>query len=142
MGAYTANGKRKSSMTHARRTHVCVCGKECRGNGGWSSHKKACAQYQAARAALLAQRGKHVDNAPKRPEWAKGVKVGDYLIVRLEYMTRGGQQGVVVSLDDKGVGLDFFCDADGDPEGAPSQEFWEWGEINPDCISASAEQPA
>ena len=40
--AYTINGKRRSSMTHARRTYTCVCGKECSGNGGWSSHKRAC----------------------------------------------------------------------------------------------------
>ncbi len=53
MSAYTANGKRKSSMTHATRTHTCMCGKVCRGNGGWSSHKKACpswADYWARRA--------------------------------------------------------------------------------------------
>lgn len=142
MGAYTANGKRKSSMTHARRTHTCVCGRECRGNGGWSSHKKACAQYQEARAVLLSQRVKDVDLAPNRPAWAKAVKVGEFLMVRQECMTRGGQQGQIVNMDDKGVGLDFFSDADGDTEGVPSQEFWEWGEINPDVLPASAEQPA
>lgn len=48
---YTTNGKRKSSMTHARRTYTCVCGKACRGNGGWSSHKAACQQWKAARTA-------------------------------------------------------------------------------------------
>jgi hypothetical protein len=38
--------KRKASARkHAKRVHVCGrCGKECRGNGGWSSHRKACAQ--------------------------------------------------------------------------------------------------
>lgn len=57
MPLYTANGKRKSSMTHATRTHRCMCGKQCRGNGGWSSHKKACprwAEYWASRATRLA----------------------------------------------------------------------------------------
>lgn len=56
MSAYTATGKRKSSMTHARRTYTCVCGKECRGNGGWSSHKRACAAWQAAMAVARPQR--------------------------------------------------------------------------------------
>ena len=56
MSQYTADGKRKSSMTHARRSHVCVCGKVCRGNGGWSSHSRACSQYQAARSAISAIR--------------------------------------------------------------------------------------
>lgn len=51
MSRYTANGKRKSSMTHARRKYTCVCGKECRGNGGWSGHKAACQQWKDARAA-------------------------------------------------------------------------------------------
>lgn len=50
MSQYTANGKRKSSQTHARRTYTCVCGKSFRGNGGWSSHKRACAPYREARA--------------------------------------------------------------------------------------------
>lgn len=115
MGAYTANCKRKSSMTHARRTHTCVCGRECRGNGGWSSHKKACAQYREARAVLLSQRVDDVDLAPNRPAWAKAVKVGEFLMVRQECMARGGQQGQIVNMDDKGVGLDFFCDAEGVP---------------------------
>ncbi len=36
---YTADGKRKSSMTHARRVYVCLaCGKKLRGNGARSSH--------------------------------------------------------------------------------------------------------
>lgn len=39
--AYTNDGKRRSSQTHARRTHECpVCQEKLRGNGAWSSHKR------------------------------------------------------------------------------------------------------
>lgn len=57
MAPYTANGKRFSSMTHARRVHVCVCGKECRGNGGWSTHKRASVAWAEA---IAARRAEHV----------------------------------------------------------------------------------
>ncbi|WP_432263313.1 hypothetical protein [Cupriavidus sp. TMH.W2] len=44
--------KRKAqARKHAQEVHVCVCGKECRGNGGWSSHKRVCEQWKAARKA-------------------------------------------------------------------------------------------
>lgn len=44
--------KRKSqARKHASRTRTCACGKVCRGNGGWSSHKRACAVWKAASAA-------------------------------------------------------------------------------------------
>lgn len=47
--------KRKSqARKHASRTRTCVCGKVCRGNGGWSSHKRACALW---REAVLSARG-------------------------------------------------------------------------------------
>lgn len=37
--AYTADGKRRSSMTHARRGHECsLCGRVVFGNGGQVSH--------------------------------------------------------------------------------------------------------
>jgi hypothetical protein len=39
---YTADGKRRSSMTHARHTWTCQCGRVLNGNGGISSHKRAC----------------------------------------------------------------------------------------------------
>lgn len=39
---YTADGKRRSSMTHARHTWTCPCGRTVRGNGGKSSHQRAC----------------------------------------------------------------------------------------------------
>jgi hypothetical protein len=58
MSRYTTSGKRKSSMTHARQSHTCMCGKVCRGNGGWSSHKKACphwASYRERRAKRLVE---------------------------------------------------------------------------------------
>jgi hypothetical protein len=61
-GAYTSTGKRKSSMTHARRTYTCLCGKECRGNGGWSSHKRACALWQGAIAQKRAAQDRPVSN--------------------------------------------------------------------------------
>lgn len=38
-GAYTADGRRRSSMTHAHRGHPCsVCGRIVFGNGGQVSH--------------------------------------------------------------------------------------------------------
>jgi hypothetical protein len=48
---YATGGKRLSSMTHARRSYTCVCGKRCTGNGGWSSHKRACMQRKDAKTA-------------------------------------------------------------------------------------------
>lgn len=65
------------------------------------------------------------------PDWAKGVKLGDYLTVQQEFLTRGGEQGEVVLVNEEGAGIDFFCDVNGNPKGLPSIEFWEWGEIIP-----------
>ncbi|MDE0854117.1 MAG: hypothetical protein OSA97_06820 [Nevskia sp.] len=62
---YTASGKRISSMTHAKRVHVCPCGKRCRGNGGWSSHKKACAVYQSRLA--VARTRLELDDLQEKP---------------------------------------------------------------------------
>lgn len=45
---YTADGKRKSSMTHARHRWTCDCGFSCFGNGGSSSHKRACRVWAEA----------------------------------------------------------------------------------------------
>ncbi|MDQ6949256.1 MAG: hypothetical protein M3256_24130, partial [Actinomycetota bacterium] len=42
-GRYSASGKRISSMTHAKRSWTCTCGKVVTGNGGKSSHRRACA---------------------------------------------------------------------------------------------------
>lgn len=39
---YTSDGKRKSSMTHATRLWTCDCGRTVAGNGGKSSHQRAC----------------------------------------------------------------------------------------------------
>lgn len=39
---YTADGRRLSSMTHAQRAYHCSCGKVVHGNGGKSSHARAC----------------------------------------------------------------------------------------------------
>lgn len=38
---YTSNGKRLSSMTHARHPHYMSCGRVVYGNGGYASHRKA-----------------------------------------------------------------------------------------------------
>jgi hypothetical protein len=51
--AYTYDGKRKSSMTHARRSWTCPCGKVCWGNGGKSSHQRACDVWAKAELARL-----------------------------------------------------------------------------------------
>jgi hypothetical protein len=48
--AYTADGKRKSSMTHARHSWTCPCGRKVWGNGGKASHQRACKTW--AREAL------------------------------------------------------------------------------------------
>ncbi len=63
---YTADGKRKSSQTHARRARTCVCGMVCRGNGGWSSHKRSCPQWKAARAALAGKGAPTFDPAASK----------------------------------------------------------------------------
>lgn len=40
--AYTADGRRRSSMTHARRGHTCdLCGKTVFGNGGKVAHGRS-----------------------------------------------------------------------------------------------------
>lgn len=78
--------------------------------------------------------------ATSRPAWANAIKRGDMLTVRSEFMGRGGQQGEVLSADDEGVSLDFFCDRNGDPDGVPSQEFWEWSEIAPDLLPVHIQQ--
>lgn len=44
---HTADGRRISSMTHARRVHTCPgCGRRSAGNGGHSSHQRACKAYR------------------------------------------------------------------------------------------------
>ena len=75
-----------------------------------------------------------------RPAWAAAIKRGDMLTVRAEYLGRGGQQGEVLAVDDEGAGLDFFCDRDGNPGGVPSQEFWQWSEIDPDILPVQLQQ--
>ena len=42
---YTADGKRISASTHARRSWTCSCSKVVSGNGGRSSHQRACLVY-------------------------------------------------------------------------------------------------
>lgn len=70
---YTVDGKRKSSMVHARRIWTCPCGKTVRGNGGKSSHRRACGTWTRAELArlerLLADAGNTL-NAPYLRQWA------------------------------------------------------------------------
>ncbi|MCF5371983.1 hypothetical protein [Pseudomonas syringae] len=67
------------------------------------------------------------------PDWAKAVKIGDWLTIKQEFgLTRGGEVGQVVDgPNDEGVSLDFYCDRDGNEDEVPSIEFWEWDEIDP-----------
>ena len=44
---YTSDGKRISASTHARRSWTCCCGKVVSGNGGRSSHQRACLAYMS-----------------------------------------------------------------------------------------------
>ncbi len=39
--------RREQARKHAANVRVCSCGKVCRGNGGWSSHRRACKQQKA-----------------------------------------------------------------------------------------------
>jgi hypothetical protein len=42
--------RRTAARKHASRLRHCVCGKVCKGNGGWTSHTKACPAYAEAKA--------------------------------------------------------------------------------------------
>jgi len=42
--------RRASAKKHASRVWTCICGKVCRGNGGISSHRSACAVLADAKA--------------------------------------------------------------------------------------------
>lgn len=54
--AHFISDKRKAgARKHADKTFICVCGKRCRGNGGWSNHKRACAAWNEARSATRQQ---------------------------------------------------------------------------------------
>lgn len=75
-----------------------------------------------------------------RPSWAQNVTVGDWLTIKEEFMTRGGKSGQVVGTPSaEGVSLDFYCDVSGNPEGLPTIEFWEWGEIDTDLLPAHSQ---
>ncbi len=50
---YTADGKRRSSMTHAKYSWTCPCGRKVRGNGGKSGHQRACDVWAEAYLAML-----------------------------------------------------------------------------------------
>src|SRR5580698_10629005 len=58
---YTADSKRKSSMTHATRGWTCYCGRAVRGNGGKSSHQRACSTWAERTLALTVKRLAEMD---------------------------------------------------------------------------------
>lgn len=45
--------RRQAAGRHALDVWTCVCGRVCRGNGGQSSHKRACRQWKAHRLAAF-----------------------------------------------------------------------------------------
>jgi hypothetical protein len=47
--------RRASSSRHADRGFTCACGRTVYGNGGTSSHKRACRTYKVARYIRLGQ---------------------------------------------------------------------------------------
>ncbi len=49
----SSEARRARAAKHASRSHTCVCGRVCHGNGGWSSHKRACAALAEVRAQRL-----------------------------------------------------------------------------------------
>jgi hypothetical protein len=52
--------KRKAAARkHSTRSYTCPCGKECWGNGGWSSHKRSCLTWKVKRSEsrVRAERG-------------------------------------------------------------------------------------
>lgn len=54
---------------------------------------------------------------------------GDGVSVLDETHHRANHSGEIVEVFEDGVSVNFYCDAYGDPNGAPSIEFWEWDEI-------------
>lgn len=69
---YAVGGKRKSSMVHASRTWACICGKTCRGNGGKSSHQRACRPWNEDRLATTRDR---LAKTEADPSYQKGFYV-------------------------------------------------------------------
>lgn len=39
--------RRQQARKHAKRARTCACGKIVYGNGGWSSHRRACERQRA-----------------------------------------------------------------------------------------------
>lgn len=67
-------GRRKAMRTqHAKYAHTCVCGRVVYGNGGWASHRWACAKYQARLEERVDEWG-HVPvgdiNVRRYPRWS------------------------------------------------------------------------
>jgi hypothetical protein len=57
--AYTVSDqRRRSSQRHAERGWTCYCGRTVFGNGGISSHKRACPAYREKRGEFVSQRAK------------------------------------------------------------------------------------
>ena len=55
-GGVVSAKRREQARKHAVREHLCWCGKLCRGNGGWSSHKRACDIHKSVMAGLRSKR--------------------------------------------------------------------------------------
>lgn len=67
--SYTADGKRRSSMTHARRAYTCAgCGRVVYGNGGRSSHQRSCEDYKIVHLASLEKLIHYYDHEAPRGE--------------------------------------------------------------------------
>ena len=50
MSANVVSARRRAQAAkHAQRAYTCVGGKVCRGNGGWTSHKRACPHWAERR---------------------------------------------------------------------------------------------
>lgn len=60
---------RRSSRKHAEYGHDCPCGRVVHGNGGWSSHKRACGPYKQHRLDAV----NHVLQEIDAGTWGKGL---------------------------------------------------------------------
>lgn len=74
-------------MTHATRHHECPgCGKVCWGNGGYSSHKRACKDNAIFQIALIEDMVEnHYDKSP-----LQGYRREDALVRRESYYAKLG----------------------------------------------------
>ena len=58
------NRAKAKARAHAKRVWFCPCGKKCRGNGGISSHRRACSVWAGKRVWTDAiEAGAHLDDS-------------------------------------------------------------------------------